>query len=90
MPIGFGSGQILACGDVAVYLLAILCPPLAVLLCGKPIQALLNLLLSLLLYVPGLVHALMVVTERKADKRMDRQTRAFAGATYRSATTKSP
>ena len=52
-----------------MYLIAIICPPIAVLLCGKPIQAVLNILLSLLFYIPGLIHAILVVNEYKADKR---------------------
>jgi len=52
-----------------LYILAILFPPLAVLLCGKPIQALLNILLSLLFYFPGLIHAILIVHEHYADKR---------------------
>ncbi len=55
-----------------LYLIAILVPPLAVLLAGKPFQALLNLLLTLLLYVPGLLHALLVVHNHYADKRAAR------------------
>jgi len=55
-----------------MYLLAVLVPPLAVLICGKPVQALLNLLLCLLLYIPGIIHAVMVVNEHKADKRAER------------------
>ncbi len=51
-----------------MYLLAILLPPVAVLICGKPIQALINLILCLCLYIPGMVHAIMVVNECKADK----------------------
>ncbi|MBN1126293.1 MAG: YqaE/Pmp3 family membrane protein [Sedimentisphaerales bacterium] len=51
------------------YLIAILCPPLAVLLCGKPIQTLLNLILTLFLYIPGLIHALFVVNNHMADLR---------------------
>lgn len=57
-----------------MYLLAVVCPPLAVLIYGKPIQALLNFVLSLCLYIPGLIHAIMVVSEHKADKRTQRQT----------------
>ena len=53
-----------------LYLVAILCPPLAVLLAGKPVQAVLNLILTIFLYVPGLIHALFVVHDRKADQRM--------------------
>lgn len=52
-----------------MYLLAIFVPPLAVLLVGRPIQAVINLALCFLLYIPGLIHALMVVSEAKADKR---------------------
>jgi uncharacterized membrane protein YqaE (UPF0057 family) len=52
-----------------LYLIAILFPPLAVLLCGKPVQAVLNLILTLFLYVPGLVHAILVINAHKADQR---------------------
>jgi len=60
-----------------MYLLAILCPPIAVLLTGKPIQAVLNLFLSICLYFPGLIHAMSVVGASKADKRTKKQTRAI-------------
>lgn len=36
-----------------LYLLAIILPPLAVLLTGRPLQALLNLLLTMLLWTPA-------------------------------------
>lgn len=55
-----------------MYFLAVICPPLAVLLVGKPVQAVLNLILSLFFYVPGLIHAIMVVSEHKADKRLEK------------------
>jgi uncharacterized membrane protein YqaE (UPF0057 family) len=55
-----------------LYLLAIFLPPVAVLLCGKPFQAILNFFLTLLFYVPGLIHALLVVNNHYADKRTDR------------------
>ena len=54
------------------YLLALLLPPVAVLVCGKPVQALLNLVLTLLFWVPGAVHACLVVHGHLADKRADR------------------
>jgi uncharacterized membrane protein YqaE (UPF0057 family) len=54
------------------YLLAIILPPIAVLLCGKPVQAILNLLLTILFWIPGVVHALFVVHSHLADKRTDR------------------
>ena len=55
-----------------MYLLAILLPPVAVLMCGKPLQAFINLILCLLLYIPGMVHAIMVVNEYKADRRAEK------------------
>ncbi|ASS97611.1 YqaE/Pmp3 family membrane protein [Peribacillus simplex] len=61
-----------------LYLIAILIPPLAVLLAGKPIQALLNLVLTLFFYVPGLIHAILVVHDKKADKRMKQQAALIA------------
>jgi uncharacterized membrane protein YqaE (UPF0057 family) len=52
-----------------LYLLAILLPPLAVLLTGRPLQALLNFFLTLLLWIPGVIHAILVVNEHKANQR---------------------
>ncbi|MDX2131217.1 MAG: YqaE/Pmp3 family membrane protein [Planctomycetota bacterium] len=54
------------------YLIAILLPPLAVLLCGKPIQALLNLVLTLCFWVPGAIHAVLVVNQHYEDQNADR------------------
>lgn len=54
------------------YIIAIFLPPLAVFLCGKPFQALLNILLTLMFWVPGVIHALLVVNGHLADKRTDR------------------
>ncbi len=59
------------------YLIAILLPPLAVLLCGKPLQALLNIVLCLFLWIPGVLHALFVVNSHLDDKRADRIVRAI-------------
>ncbi|TVY09179.1 YqaE/Pmp3 family membrane protein [Paenibacillus cremeus] len=55
-----------------MYILAILLPPVAVLFCGKPIQAVLNLILTLFFWIPGVIHAILVVNERKQDKRMEK------------------
>jgi uncharacterized membrane protein YqaE (UPF0057 family) len=52
-----------------LYLLAIVFPPLAVLLVGKPFQAMLNVVLCVFLWIPGIVHAFMVVNESKNNKR---------------------
>ena len=63
-----------------LYLVAFILPPLAVLLAGKPFQALLSIPLTLLLYVPGIVHALFVVHNHYADQRTDRLIRATRDA----------
>jgi len=62
------------------YLLAILLPPLAVLLCGKPFQAVLNCLLTLCFWIPGMIHALMVVSSHEADLRNQELIRAMQKA----------
>jgi uncharacterized membrane protein YqaE (UPF0057 family) len=67
-----------------LYLLAVVLPPVAVLLCGKPFQALLSIPLTLLGWVPGVLHALFVVSNHYADQRSQRlisaveRHRAFA------------
>jgi uncharacterized membrane protein YqaE (UPF0057 family) len=51
-------------------LFAFLCPPIAVLLCGKPFQGLiLSPLLTLCYYVPGVIHALAVVHATHVKER---------------------
>lgn len=57
-----------------MYLLAFLCPPLAILLCGKPFQAMLSVPLCIP-YFPSALWALLVVSDRKAWQR----TRAVTG-----------
>lgn len=54
-----------------LYLLAILLPPLAVLLCGKPIQAVINLIamVTLIGWIPAMIHACLVVSSHHADRR---------------------
>ncbi|MFT7687789.1 MAG: uncharacterized membrane protein YqaE (UPF0057 family) [Candidatus Azotimanducaceae bacterium] len=54
------------------YVLAILLPPVAVFLCGKPIQGIISIILTLCFWVPGIIHALFVVHTHLADKRADR------------------
>jgi uncharacterized membrane protein YqaE (UPF0057 family) len=63
-----------------MYLLAILCPPLAILLCGKPFQAVLGFVLWCCFWVPGSIYAVMVVGEVKADKRAERMGRMISAA----------
>lgn len=59
------------------YLIAILLPPVAVLFCGKPIQALLNFFLTLLFYIPGMIHAILVVHDFYEERRTRRVVRAI-------------
>lgn len=68
------------------YLLAIILPPVAVLLCGKPLQALLNLLLTLCFWIPGVVHALFVVNSHLADVRTEKVIEAVRQQTMISIT----
>jgi uncharacterized membrane protein YqaE (UPF0057 family) len=57
-------------GGILMRLLAIICPPMAVLLSGKPVQALFNCILTIFLWIPGVIHAWGVVSDYKADKRI--------------------
>ncbi len=59
------------------YLIAILLPPLAVFLCGKPLQTLLSVFLTLAFWIPGVIHALFIVHSHLADKRTDRIVKAI-------------
>lgn len=61
-----------------MYLLALVLPPVAVLFVGKPFQALLNLILTLFFWLPGAIHAILLVHEKKADKRMKKQAELIA------------
>ena len=56
-------------GSLMLFFLAVLCPPAAVLVLGKPSQGAINLGLTLLLYIPGLLHALSVVRRYKIQRR---------------------
>ncbi len=52
-----------------LLLLAILCPPAAVLLLGKPSQCAMSVFLTLLFYFPGMFHALHVVGQYRTTRR---------------------
>lgn len=54
------------------YFFAIVLPPVAVLFCGKPFSAILNLILTFFGWIPGVVHALFVVHSYKQDKALGR------------------
>ena len=62
-----------------IYLLAILLPPIALLLIGKPIQALISIPLTLLFWIPGIIHALIVVSNHKAEARHQETLKAMKG-----------
>lgn len=61
-----------------LYLVAVILPPLAVLLCGKPFQALFSLLaqITVIGWLPATLHALFVVNNHYADQRTDRLIKA--------------
>jgi uncharacterized membrane protein YqaE (UPF0057 family) len=52
-----------------LVVLVVLCPPLAVLVAAGPSAALKNCGLSLLLYVPGVLHARSVVERYQVNRR---------------------
>ncbi|MGF7050429.1 uncharacterized membrane protein YqaE (UPF0057 family) [Paenibacillus sp. DS2015] len=58
------------------YLLCFI-PPLAVLSCGKFGQFFLSIILTICLYVPGVIHAILVVNSYKADQRNEKLIRAI-------------
>jgi uncharacterized membrane protein YqaE (UPF0057 family) len=49
-----------------LYFLAIVAPPFAILTTGRPVLALLNVLLTIAGWIPGVIHAVLVVNEHKA------------------------
>ena len=63
------------------YLLAIILPPVAVLTSGfKPFSFIVSILLTLCFWIPGIIHAILVVNGHKADKRVEKQTNALIKA----------
>lgn len=60
--------------------LAIMCPPLAVLTRGRPAEVFANLGLTALLFVPGVVHALKVVDRHETEQRFEELLRALGPA----------
>lgn len=59
------------------FLVAIICPPLALLMCGKLVQFFISIPLTLCFYFPGLIHALFVVNSHEADLRNRKLIRAI-------------
>lgn len=48
-----------------LYILAVILPPLAVLFTGRPLQVLLNIVLTIIGWIPGMIHAFLVVHDSK-------------------------
>ena len=51
------------------WLLAIFLPPLAVLMTGRVFSAVINLGLTLCLWLPGVIHAIAILNEQDNKKR---------------------
>lgn len=61
-------------------LLAVVCPPIAVLASGTRSQAVRNAGLTCLLFVPGVIHALGVVDKFNTERRYESVFRAMGMA----------
>lgn len=68
-----------------LYLLALVFPWLAVLFCGKPIEAVLNFVawVTIIGTIPAIIHGMAVVSSHQADQRSDRQIAAVRKETRR-------
>ena len=60
-----------------MFILCILFPPLAALIAGGLMSGILNFILTLLGWIPGMIHAFMVVNNDKAEKRNQEQIQAI-------------
>ncbi len=60
-----------------LYILAFFLPPVAVLLSGRPIQALINFFLCFLFWIPAVVHALLIARDYYEDRRARRIMKAI-------------
>jgi len=60
-------------------LVAILCPPVAVLFTGRPLSALLNVVLTLFFWIPGIIHALIVQSADANERRHAEMMSAVTG-----------
>jgi uncharacterized membrane protein YqaE (UPF0057 family) len=62
-----------------MYLLAIFCPPIAVAMCNRPIQACINFALCFFFCFPAWIHAFFVVADFKANERNQQMIAAMQG-----------
>jgi len=58
------------------YFLCFLCPPIAIFTTGRIGSMLLNIILTLLFWIPGVIHAILVVNDFYEDRRYRRFARA--------------
>ena len=54
------------------YFLCFICPPLAIFTTGKMGSFVLNVILTLFFWVPGIIHAILVVNKFYEDRRYRR------------------
>lgn len=65
-----------------ILFLCYVCPPLAVLLMGRPFSCVLNMFLTGFLWVPGIGHALVCYADYKSDKSINKITKAINDPHY--------
>jgi len=66
-----------------ILLLCYVCPPLAVLLMGKPFSAVLNVFLTgIMFWIPGIKHALVCYADYKAEQQFSRVVDAINHPSY--------
>jgi len=58
------------------YFLCFLCPPIAIFTTGRIGSMILNIILTLLFWIPGVIHAILVVNDFYEDRRYRRFARA--------------
>jgi uncharacterized membrane protein YqaE (UPF0057 family) len=63
--------------EATMYVLCFIFPPLAALISGGILSFCFNVLLTLFFYIPGVIHAFMVVNNAKAEKRAKQQIAAI-------------
>jgi len=64
-------------------LVAIILPPVAVLFTGRPLSALLNILLTACFWIPGVIHALIVQSSDTNERRHAEMMSAVSGQTVK-------
>ena len=66
-----------------ILFLCYFCPPLAVMLMGKPFSAVLNMFLTMCLFwIPGIKHALVCYADYKAEQQFGRVVNAINHPSY--------